>query len=286
MRPVSYPFVGFLLLKNCRFCGTLEEIIESEGGNGLHKRKLLIAESSPEVADALTDLFRGSCQVRCCSQGDEARQLLSRFRPDVLILDLMLPGYDGLSLLQWAREQEFCPQVLATSRFFSDYVVETAQTLGVRYLMRKPCSVSAMAARIRDLLEKDMPEVRRGPETDIGGLLRVLGIPGKLRGCTYLHHAVPLYARDPLQSITKVLYPDVAKRCGCEPSHVERSIRSAIEAGWKRRDENIWRLYFPADDTGAVSKPTNGAFIARLAQSLQSAEIVQNMPKKNGNVRE
>lgn len=252
----------------------------------MHKRKLLIAESSQELAGALAELFRGSCQVHCCTDGDEARQLLHRLRPDVLILDLMLPGFDGLSLLQWAREQEICPQVLATTRFCSDYVVETAQLLGIRYLMRKPCSVSAMAARVRDLLERDMPEFSREQSTDTAGLLRVLGIPGKLRGCTYLRCAVPLYARDPLQSITKVLYPEVAKLCNCEPSHVERSIRSAIETGWKRRDDNIWRLYFPADETGTVSKPTNGAFIARLAQSLQSAEIVQNTPKKTGNVRE
>ena len=252
----------------------------------MHKRKLLIAESSQELAGALAELFRGSCQVCCCTDGDEAQQLLSRFRPDVLILDLMLPKFDGLSLLQWAREQEICPQVLATSRFCNEYVVETAQNLGVRYLMRKPCSFSAMAARVRDLLERDVPERHREQSTDAAGLLRVLGIPGKLRGCTYLRYALPLYGRDPLQSITKVLYPEVAKLCGCEPSHVERSIRSAIETGWKRRDENIWRLYFPADETGAVPKPTNGAFIARLAQSLQQPEIVQNTPEKTGNVRE
>lgn len=248
----------------------------------MYKRKLLIAESSRELADALAELFRGSCQVQCCTDGDEARQLLRRFRPDVLILDLMLPGFDGLSLLQWAREQEICPQVLATTRFCSDYVVETAQLLGIRYLMRKPCSVSALGARVRDLLERETPEFRREQATDTAGLLRVLGIPGKLRGATYLRHAVPLYARDPLQSITKVLYPEVAKLCSCKPSHVERSIRSAIERGWKRRDENIWRLYFPADETGTVPKPTNGELIARLAQSLRAAETLQNTPEKPG----
>lgn len=252
----------------------------------MHKRKLLIAEGSEELAEALADLFRGSCQVYCCGDGDEARRLLRQLRPDVLILDLMLPGYDGLSLLQWAREQEICPRVLATSRFCSDYVVETSLRLGVRYLMRKPCSVSAMAARVRDLLERELPEAAPERSTDTAGLLRVLGIPGRLHGSTYLRTAVPLYARDPLQSITKVLYPEVARLCGCKASHVERSIRSAIESGWNRRDDNIWRLYFPVDDTGTVDRPTNGEFIARLAQSLQSAEIVQNTPEKTENVRE
>jgi two-component system response regulator (stage 0 sporulation protein A) len=262
----------------------------------LQKRKLLIAQSAEEQALALAELFRGICQVRVCTDGGAAMELLSRFQPDVLVLDLMLPGYDGLSLLQWARDQGLRPQVLATTRFCSDYVLDTAQNLGVRYLMRKPCSVSALTARIRDLLERECPPEQsvRKEETEISGLLAALSIPGKLRGCTYLRCAVPLYAADPLQSVTKVLYPQVAKCCGCEASHVERSIRSAIEAGWKHRDDNIWRLYFPAGATGLTERPTNSAFIAALAgcltrsreDFLQNAEIVQNIPKIPPDVRE
>lgn len=237
----------------------------------MQKRKLLIAESSAELSGALAELFRGSCQVRFCADGDETRKQLAAFRPDVVLLDLMLPGYDGLSLLQWAREQGMEFQVLATTRFCSDYVVETAQDLGVRYLMRKPCSISALAARVTDLLQNPPvgQETVRGPENGLREILTALGVPGKLRGSTYLRCAIPLFARDPLQSITKSLYPAVAKGCGCKASHVERSIRSAIEAAWKNRDENIWKLYFPTDAAGNVKRPTNGAFIARLAQSLE-----------------
>ena len=262
----------------------------------MHKRKLLIADSSQDMSALLADLFRGSCQVRTCHSGETARQLLDEFRPDVMILVLMLLDYDGLSLLQWAREQDVMPQVLATTRFCSDYVVEMAQNLGVRYLRRKPCSVSALSARVSDLLsrgsERENPE--REPDAGVKAQLMALGIPGKLRGCTYLRHAVPLYARDPLQSVTKVLYPEVARICGCAPSHVERSIRSAIDAGWRRRDDNIWKRYFRTDERGGVPRPTNGEMIARLAQMLEkspevsgnTADIVQNNPEDPGNIRE
>ena len=259
-------------------------------------RKLLIAEDSGELTDALGELFRGTCQVRLCTDGDSARQLLSKFQPDVLVLDLMLPGYDGLSLLQWAGEQGLAPLVLATSWFCSDYVVQQAQNLGVRYLMRKPCSISAMAQQISALLVYEpFPEaVCREPDGGLRRLLTALGVPGKLRGGTYLRYAVPLYAADPLQSVTKVLYPQVAKRCGCEASHVERSIRSTIDAAWQHRDERIWRLYFPPDETGAIRRPTNSAFIARVAQCLENmgqepeknTENVQNSLLNRGNVRE
>lgn len=262
----------------------------------MQKPKLLIAEGSEEVTCALEVLFRGSCQIRCCSDGEKARFLISQFRPDVVVLDLMLPGYDGLSLLQWSREQGCNPRVLATTRFWSEYVVERAQFLGVRYLMREPCSISALSARISDLLSRECPEEIPHRETEGGvrPLLSALGVSGKLRGCTYLRHAIPLFAADPLQSVTKVLYPQVAKKCGCAPSHVERSIRSAIEAAWKRRDENIWKLYFATDETGNVIRPTNGTFIARLAQQLENCgeypeknpEVVQNIPETPRNVRE
>lgn len=262
----------------------------------MQKRKLLIAEGSEELTCALEELFRGNCQLRTCSEGDRARYLISQFRPDVLVLDLMLPGYDGLSLLQWLRDQEYHPQVLATTRFWNDYVVEQAQSLGVRYLVRKPCSISALSSRISDLLSRAYPEEipRRETEGGLRPLLTALGVPGKLRGYTYLRYAIPMYAGDPLQSVTKVLYPRVAKQCGCQPSHVERSIRSAIEAAWKRRDENIWKLYFPTDETGTVIRPTNGTFIARLAEQLvqcgdypaEATEIVQNIPETPRDVRE
>jgi two-component system response regulator (stage 0 sporulation protein A) len=252
----------------------------------LHKRKLLIAEGSEELAAALGELFRGSCQVRLCSDGDSARQLLGLFQPDVLVLDLMLPGYDGLSLLQWLRDQPMRPQVLAVSRFFSDYVVEQTQALGVRYVMRKPCAVSALASQISGLLNYEAAQepVRREHPADLHNHFAALGIRGRHHGSTYLHHAVPLYAADPLQSVTKVLYPEVAKRCGCKASHVERDIRNAILSAWKKRDENIWRLYFPADGTGTVKRPTNSEFIARMAQCLdKTGKITENIQMIPGN---
>ena len=248
----------------------------------MQKRKLLIAEESEELRGALADLFRGSCQVRCCADGSTAQRELLEFRPDVLVLDLMLPGYDGISLLQWSAEHGIRPMVLAITRFCSDYVAESAQRLGVGYLMLKPCSLSALAARVSDLNQRIRiaPELSADEGSRVSSLLLTLGIPPKLRGFAYLKEAVALYREDPLQSVTKLLYPEVAKRCGCAPMHVERSIRSAIEAGWKRRDDRVWRLYFQPDREGRIPRPSNGDFISRLADSLggmtDSSEIVQN----------
>ena len=238
----------------------------------MNKPKLLIAEGAENVRLALADLLRGAFQVKVCADGNEARKLLRQFRPEILVLDLMLPGYDGISLLQWAVSVDIRPMVLATTRFSNDYVVDAAARLGVGYLMMKPCDLSATVERIRDLSQRLCPPqvAAPDPETRASNLLLALGVPTKLRGYGQLRTAVVLMARNPSQSVTKVLYPEVAKHCGCESMHVERSIRSAIAAAWEKRDDNIWKLYFRPDDSGQIPRPTNAAFISRLADSLRN----------------
>ncbi len=237
----------------------------------MEKLRLLIAEGTEELRLALADMLRGVYQIRTCATGDQAQNLLHSFQPDVVVLDLMLPGLDGITLLQWAVEAGHRPAVLATTRLQSDYVLESLNRLGVGYLMVKPCDVRALAARVRDLSTRIHPPKSEIPDVraQVSNMLLALGISTKLRGYTYLREAVLLKAKDPGQSITKILYPEVAKICGCEAIHVERSIRSAINTAWKNRDEQVWRLYFLPDGTGSIPRPTNGAFISRLADRLR-----------------
>jgi len=236
----------------------------------MEKRKLLIAEGSEDFRLALADALRGAYRICLCQDGIQTRDQLREFRPDILVLDLMLPGMDGLSLLQWAADAEICPMVLATTRFINDYVLETVSRLGVGYVMVKPCDLGATVARIGDLSTRIRTAVvtRPDPRSQVSNLLLALGVPTKLRGYGYLREAVLLAARDPSQSITKILYPEVARICSCAPAHVERSIRSAIAAAWEHRDESLWRMYFLPDENGMIPKPTNGTFITRLADSL------------------
>ena len=121
-------------------------------------------------------------------------------------------------------------------------------------------------------------------EEKLQHLLLELGVPSHLKGYRYLLVAIPLYKSNPDQIITKELYPAVAAACRCQKEHVERSIRSAINIAWKRRDEQIWQAYFHPEPDGTIRRPTNGAFITRLADSLRpwsnSPDIVQNNREK------
>jgi DNA-binding response OmpR family regulator len=241
---------------------------------GMEMLKLLIADGTEEFSQALCDALRGAYYVRACADGCEALELLRTYSPDVLVLDLMLPGLDGISLLQQATAAGICPMVLATSRFLNDYVLEAADRMGVGYLMRKPCDVHATVARIADLSRHIRQPIPAKPDTRtrVSNLLLALGVPTKLRGYAYLREAILLMASNPGQSITKELYPAVGELCNSTAMHVERSARSAIAAAWEHRDINLWNLYFPPNGRGCESKPTNAAFISRLANGLLNCE--------------
>ena len=238
----------------------------------MERVKLLIAEGTEDFRDALVDSLQGAYSVRACADGNTAMTLLRSFKPEILVLDLMLPGLDGISLLQMAANAGIRPMVLATTRFVSDYILEAADRQGVSYLMVKPCDVRATIARIGDLSQRikaPSPTPQPDPRTYVTNLLLTLGVTTKLKGYGYLREAVIRMAKDPGQSITKELYPAVAQACGGAAIHVERSVRSAITAAWDKRDEQLWRMYFTPDGTGCIHRPTNATFISRLADSLK-----------------
>ena len=231
--------------------------------------KLLIADGSEEFSMALADALRGTCQLRICPNGKEVLSILRDDTPDVLLLDLMLPELDGISLLQQAAADNICPMVLATSRFFNSYVLETLDELGVGYVMRKPCDVNATVARLMDLSQRIRTPVKlqTDPRNAVSTLLLDMGIQPRLKGYACLREAVLLMAEDPGRSITKEVYPNVAKRLGGNKEQVEHVIRSSIQKAWTKRDIQVWAAYFPSNCSSGKC-PTNKEFICRLSDVL------------------
>lgn len=234
-------------------------------------RRLVIADETEEFAAALADILRGSFDLRVCHDGRKALELIQSFRPDVLVVDLMLPGLDGLSLLQSETVQQRQPIVLATSRFISDYVLESLSRLGVGFVMAKPCDVQAAATHVAELSSRLRTSGVTGPDdaTLATNMLMALGFRTKVSGFPYLREAIVITAQKPGLSITKELYPMVAQRCGSEPALVERSARSAIETAFQRRNKPLWQLYFSGMELS--SRPTNAEFITRLAEMLRQS---------------
>ena len=232
--------------------------------------KLLIADAVEEFCSALAEQVRGIYRIRICHEGQETLETILEYKPDLLVLDMMLPGLDGISILQEADRAGVRPVVLATTKFANDYMVGSAGKLGVGYMMVKPCKVKATAARLQDLtalLRADsLP--RPEPRSVVTNILKSLGIPTKLRGYSYLREAILEMLNRPGQSVTKELYPKVGKLCDANAVQVERSIRSAIEKAWARRDEASWRQYGLTGRAEGALRPTNSEFIIQIADRL------------------
>lgn len=236
----------------------------------MEMRKILIADSSEEFAAALTETLRGTCHIRVCYNGMQALEELRSYRPDVLVLDLMLPELDGISLLQTAAQEEIVPNTLAVTRFVSPYVTESVTRLGVSYVMVKPCDIGAVADRVRDLKQQAKRPAVAQPDmrNTVSNVLISLRVPTKLRGYGCAREAVLCLMQDPDMSITKELYPAVAAICDGNAAQVERAIRGAINAAWTNQDEAIWRKYFQPCADGTIPRPSNAEFLLRIADRL------------------
>ena len=228
-------------------------------------RKLLIADCSEDYRTALANALTGQYHILCCRTGTEALELLRRETPDILVLDLMLPELDGLTLLERACSEGIRPMVLAATPILTGYVYSCAQRLGIEYLIRKPCEIDAIASRIKDLSQRlSAHRPKSDPAVSVTELLLSLGFSTKHNGFAYLREAILLIAKNPSQSVTKVLYPAVAHSFGCQKENVERSIRTALDSAWERGDRQLWNRYFP----DAAYRPSNAVFISRIAEAL------------------
>ncbi len=236
----------------------------------MEMRKILIADNSEDFAAALGDALRGRFCVRICTTGTQALEQLRIYRPDVLVMDVMLPELDGISLLQAARDEDLMPNVLALTRSAASYITEALDRLEVSYIMMKPCKTDAVCARITDLAGQGKPRLVCRPDmrNTVSNLLISLRVPTKLRGYGCTREAVLYLMRDPEMSITKELYPAVAQICDGNAIQVERAIRGAIKAAWINQDDTVWPQYFQPCADGTIPRPSNAAFLTRLVDQL------------------
>ena len=237
-------------------------------------QKLLIAHHSEELINALNEMLSVRFHVITCTDGQTALELLLSEKPDILILDLMLPLKDGFTLLEDAYP---CipPVILATTGHNSVYVRQTAATKGIGYVMMTPCEARSVVLRLMDLMK--CPHISQSSLDDYQSetveILLKLGIASERDGFSQLRAGIPLYAQDPAQRLSKELYPAIAKLCGYgSGQQVERSIRSAIEAGWNMRKDGIWESYFPPKKGTEYTCPSNKVFIARIASILSRSK--------------
>lgn len=198
--------------------------------------RVLLANGSEEFCGklgvALKQTNRYSVVGSACD-GVRAISLLKELKPDLLVVDLMLPQADGLSVLKAAAGLDPKPKLLVLVEFVTEYVSSMFMTLGVQYIMLKPCSCRAVVERLDEICES---AVSRKPaiaakrnaniESMVTSIIHEIGVPAHIKGYQYLREAILIAVNDMdvINAITKVLYPQVAKTFATTPSRVERAI--------------------------------------------------------------
>jgi len=236
----------------------------------MEKKRLLIADSTEEFCGALEMALQDEFCIRKAHSGKEVLELVDQFAPQVLVLDVMLSGLDGIRVLEYAAAQGHKMRTLVTTPVRSEYIFAKLMQLEVSYVLMKPCNLDIAAERVRDIAAQcsTLPIAAPSDEQKLAEILLELGFNPKHNGYHYLCTAVKMFGADNTQSLTKELYGAVGAAYGAFWQQVERSIRTALEAAWKHRDERVWRRWFSAGTLSSLKRPTNGEIICRLAEHL------------------
>ncbi len=232
--------------------------------------KVLIADMSDSWRELLERELEKEYQVCSCADGSQALKLVETFSPDVMVMDLILAGADGLSVLKSLQNDRKRPCIIATGRYFSDYMAASLERYQVELVMQKPCTAQGVSSCIAELLAWNAASISRdiSPEEYITKLLMSLSVPTSQQGFRYLRRGILLLMDDPVQQLTKELYPNIARENNTSAINVEKAMRTAVTKAWNNRREEIWRKYFPLTAKGQITKPTTGQFLARLTDLL------------------
>ncbi len=240
------------------------------------KKRIVLADAAEEFRQMLADMISGEADLTVCAQtgsGEELLDLIARHRPDVVIMDLMLAGMDGLEVLEELGEDR--PKVLVLSAFGGPALAGQISQRGGNYCMLKPCRAQSVIERARLLCDAPALQLQeegdaRDMERQVTAIIHEIGVPAHIKGYQYLREAIIIAVEDMdvINAVTKVLYPEVAKRFNTTASRVERAIRHAIEVAWDRGDLETLQKYFGYTVSNAKGKPTNSEFIAMIADRI------------------
>lgn len=258
------------------------------------KIRVLIADSGEDFRLLLSDSLGNEGDIEVvgkAADGIEALALCAELKPDVLLMDLVLPKLDGLGVMQRIGETGADPIVFIVSAFYNEQLVARCADLGVYYFIPKPCDMSALIMRIRQSVNSVRPSApsivpaaaaqrqAQHLESVVTDIIHEIGVPAHIKGYQYLREAIILTINDMdvINAVTKVLYPAVAKKFSTTPSRVERAIRHAIEVAWDRGDIETLQKFFGYTVSNIKGKPTNSEFIAMIADCLSLRQKAQDI---------
>lgn len=247
--------------------------------------KILIADESKDARRALRDtlLKTGYRFIEEASNGEEAMARIGSFHPDIVIIDIWLSRIDGIGVIRNCSSFNFSPDkkpaYILTSQAAGPSLFIEATNAGADLCLLKPIDHPSLLEHISSFTRMRASGNMTDPtakgnndiETQVTKIIHQIGVPAHIKGYQYLRTAILMTIADSdiINSVTKVLYPSVAKKYDTTTSRVERAIRHAIEVAWDRGDVDVLNSYFGYTIQNNRGKPTNSEFIAMIADNLR-----------------
>jgi len=264
--------------------------------------RVLLADDNREFVEIVKEFIERQedmTLVGVAYHGNEALELISREKPHVVLLDIIMPHLDGFGVLEKLENSPQRPKIIILSAFGQESMTQRAVNLGANYYILKPFDLDTLGKRIRQLQDDfpdsfngvqqanvgtnglDMsnaqftngilPPTTKNYEVEVTRMIHQMGVPAHVKGYQYLRDAIVNVILDVslLGAVTKELYPMIAVKYQTTPSRVERAIRHAIELAWDRGNVEFMNHYFGYTINVDRGKPTNSEFVAMVADKLR-----------------
>lgn len=262
---------------------------------------VVIVDDNPMILNTLDEVISseaGLSVIGRVDNGKDAIDMIKDTQPDVVLLDLVMPQMDGITVVENIKKKTSMlknPAFIILSAVGGEQMTEEAFQAGANYFLMKPFDKDILVNKIRRIgkrpvrpvpgkvleapLKAATPEeaamnreeyMKEHLETDITKMLHELGIPAHIKGYQYLRDAISMVVRDRemMEAVTKILYPEIAKKNYTSSSRVERAIRHAIEVAWGRGSLEVIDELFGYTISTGKGKPTNSEFIALIADKI------------------
>ena len=262
---------------------------------------VVIVDDNPMILNTLDEVISseaGLSVIGRADNGKDAIDMIKDTQPDVVLLDLVMPQTDGITVVENIKKKTSMlknPAFIILSAVGGEQMTEEAFQAGANYFLMKPFDKDILVNKIRRIgkrpvrpvpgkvleapLKAATPEeaamnreeyMKEHLETDITKMLHELGIPAHIKGYQYLRDAISMVVRDRemMEAVTKILYPEIAKKNYTSSSRVERAIRHAIEVAWGRGSLEVIDELFGYTISTGKGKPTNSEFIALIADKI------------------
>lgn len=245
----------------------------------VNKIKVLIGDDSVEFGITCASTLRnmGMYAVTRPKDGGVLFETIKNDAPDVVIVDAILPHMDAIELIKkvQALGGGKKPEFIVTSSYDNPFIERQVMQNGAAYFMLKPFDINSLGDRIIALINGTATDAGEGSSEDmevvVTEVIHQLGVPAHIKGYHYLREAILASLDDSelLESVTKMLYPTVAKKFETTSSRVERAIRHAIEIAWDRGNLDTLNSFFGYTVNTCKGKPTNSEFIALITDKLR-----------------